>query len=326
MDREGCSVILNGWKEIAAHLGRGVRTVQRWESLGLPVRRPKRRDRSAVVAFTEEVDQWLKSAETREQLARDQSLSKDSTSGRFSARILVVDDDEALLVTTAAILLREGYEVRTARDGFEALAVLRGGIPDVMVSDLAMPNMSGFELLAIVRKRIPGMAVIALSGEFAPVTAPLVIADRFLQKGKDSPTVLKETIREVIAASPIRVQPAKCPAPAWVPRSTNGYVVMVCAECLRPFSVPIGDVVLDQPATEACVHCGQDFHYFVHSKVAPTDVLPPTVVQESLRRVQSAKATLEEVKSKPNSKPVSEVDHPRRRARGTGTALPRSTA
>lgn len=289
-------MILNGWKEIAAHLGRGVRTVQRWESLGLPIRRPKRKDRSAVVAFSEDVDHWLKSAETREQSAPDQAPQR-STSGSFSARILIVDDDEALLVTTSAILFREGYEVRTARDGFEALTVLRGSIPDLMISDLTMPNMSGFELLAIVRKRFPGMAVIALSGEFAPITAPLVVADRFLQKGNGSLTMLKETIRELLSQSPIRVQPTKCPAPAWVPKSTNGYVVMVCAECLRPFSVPISHVELDKPATEACVHCGQDFHYFINSNVAATDVLPPSVLQESLKRVKSAKATLEEVKN-----------------------------
>lgn len=52
--------ILNSWKEIAAYLGRGVRTVQRWESdLGLPVHRPKGKDRSAVVAIAEELDAWL---------------------------------------------------------------------------------------------------------------------------------------------------------------------------------------------------------------------------------------------------------------------------
>lgn len=52
--------ILNGWKEIAVYLGRGVRTVQRWEAqAGLPVHRPQGRDRSAVVAFAEEVDAWL---------------------------------------------------------------------------------------------------------------------------------------------------------------------------------------------------------------------------------------------------------------------------
>jgi hypothetical protein len=52
--------LLNAWKEIAAYLGRGVRTVQRWErDLGLPVHRPKGRDRSAVLAFPEELDAWL---------------------------------------------------------------------------------------------------------------------------------------------------------------------------------------------------------------------------------------------------------------------------
>lgn len=52
--------ILNGWKEIGAYLGRGVRTVQRWEpQAGLPVHRPQARNRSAVVAFAEELDSWL---------------------------------------------------------------------------------------------------------------------------------------------------------------------------------------------------------------------------------------------------------------------------
>jgi homoaconitase/3-isopropylmalate dehydratase large subunit len=52
-------VFLNGWKEIAGYVGRGVRTVQRWEALGLPVRRPNARLRSAVVTTAEEVDVWV---------------------------------------------------------------------------------------------------------------------------------------------------------------------------------------------------------------------------------------------------------------------------
>jgi len=55
--------VLNSWKEIAAYLGRGVRTVQRWEQeLGLPVRRPRGRSRSAVIALKPELDQWLHNA------------------------------------------------------------------------------------------------------------------------------------------------------------------------------------------------------------------------------------------------------------------------
>jgi phage terminase Nu1 subunit (DNA packaging protein) len=52
--------ILNSWKEIARYLDRGVRTVQRWEDLGLPVRRLNQRGRGAVFAFRSELDSWLR--------------------------------------------------------------------------------------------------------------------------------------------------------------------------------------------------------------------------------------------------------------------------
>jgi predicted DNA-binding transcriptional regulator AlpA len=56
----GNDQILNSWKEIARYLGRGVRTVQRWErDMGLPVRRPRGRDRSAVVALRSDIDAWV---------------------------------------------------------------------------------------------------------------------------------------------------------------------------------------------------------------------------------------------------------------------------
>ena len=60
-------MLLNSWKEIAAYMGRGVRTVQRWErDLGLPVRRPRAKMRSAVIALSEDLDQWLHSAPSQE--------------------------------------------------------------------------------------------------------------------------------------------------------------------------------------------------------------------------------------------------------------------
>ena len=45
------------------------------------------------------------------------------------------------------VLSEMGYRVRTAEDGFSALAELRKEIPDILLSDLNMPGMSGFELL-----------------------------------------------------------------------------------------------------------------------------------------------------------------------------------
>jgi hypothetical protein len=61
------SHILSGWKDIANYLGKGVRTVQRYEGeLRLPVRRPAGRARGSVVATKEEIDSWIASSPIRE--------------------------------------------------------------------------------------------------------------------------------------------------------------------------------------------------------------------------------------------------------------------
>jgi len=68
--------ILNSWKEIASYLGRGVRTAQRWESeLKMPVHRPRAKSRSVVVAMSDEIDAWLRSAPTTELLPKPAASS-----------------------------------------------------------------------------------------------------------------------------------------------------------------------------------------------------------------------------------------------------------
>jgi hypothetical protein len=52
-------MVLSGWKEISRHLRYGVRTLQRWERTGLPVRRINNGPRSPVVADSEELDAWI---------------------------------------------------------------------------------------------------------------------------------------------------------------------------------------------------------------------------------------------------------------------------
>jgi hypothetical protein len=64
--------ILTGWKEISSHLRYGVRTVQRWELIGLPIHRLKSVTRGgAVVAFAEELDAWMESMPVRVDTIRD---------------------------------------------------------------------------------------------------------------------------------------------------------------------------------------------------------------------------------------------------------------
>lgn len=57
--------ILNGWKEIAECLSATPRTAQRWERLGLPVRRVSTSRRSPIVATSEEIENWIREKRTR---------------------------------------------------------------------------------------------------------------------------------------------------------------------------------------------------------------------------------------------------------------------
>ena len=65
--------------------------------------------------------------------------------------LLVVDDDAANLESLERVFLKEGVAVKTARDGKQALEIMRKGGVDVVLSDLMMPGMSGIELLRAIR-------------------------------------------------------------------------------------------------------------------------------------------------------------------------------
>lgn len=73
----------------------------------------------------------------------------------FPYRLLVVDDEPSIRDLLQTSLCKEGYEVRVAKDGFDALAQMRGALPDLVLTDLKMPDMSGFEFLSVVRRRFP---------------------------------------------------------------------------------------------------------------------------------------------------------------------------
>ncbi len=76
------SPVLNGWKEIAEYVGRGIRTVQRWErELGLPVKRPRNHLRSPVVAIPSEIDEWL-----RRRISRSAAITTKQEHGSLLAK------------------------------------------------------------------------------------------------------------------------------------------------------------------------------------------------------------------------------------------------
>ena len=178
----------------------------------------------------------------------------------FSYRILLVDDEPMVLETGALVLATRGYEVHTASDGFEALTALSRSLPDLLISDLSMPDMSGFELLSIVRRRFPQLPVIAISGEYDGKGPIGLIADAFFSKGNYSHEDLFAKILDLLEQAPIRPNIIKADkAPLWVPRNSTGYFVVTCPSCLRSF--PVEDKNGKEYRETACIHCNATVGY-----------------------------------------------------------------
>ena len=66
-------------------------------------------------------------------------------------QILVVDDEPAWLKSVTHVLKKQGYQVKAVQSAAEALALLVKYHPDLIVSDLRMPDMNGFDLLDKIR-------------------------------------------------------------------------------------------------------------------------------------------------------------------------------
>ena len=99
-------------------------------------------------------------------------------------RILVVDDEPTLLATLRFNLEREGYEVITASDGGEAIALAENVRPDLVLLDLMLPGMHGFEICRALRKHtsIPIVILTARSDEVDRIVGLEVGADDYITK------------------------------------------------------------------------------------------------------------------------------------------------
>lgn len=69
----------------------------------------------------------------------------------MTKRLLVVDDDPGLLLAVSETLRAEGYEVKTARRGAEAMTRIAESVPDLIISDIRMPGMDGYQLVRTLR-------------------------------------------------------------------------------------------------------------------------------------------------------------------------------
>ncbi len=107
------------------------------------------------------------------------------------AKVLVVDDEPLIRTAMSQVLGERGYRVRSADNGISALREISHEMPDILLSDLNMPDMSGFELLSMVSRWFPEIYMIAMSGAFTGNQVPCgVAADAFYQKGNSLDALL----------------------------------------------------------------------------------------------------------------------------------------
>jgi CheY-like chemotaxis protein len=112
-------------------------------------------------------------------------------------KVLLIDDSEISLHFTSNVLSRAGFEVRSSIDPYELSSVLGGWRPDVILTDVDMPNVTGVELCRMLKSsyetaHVPVVLFSALSPEELEVLAQDCEADGFLSKANGLEQLPKE--------------------------------------------------------------------------------------------------------------------------------------
>ncbi|HSH22511.1 MAG TPA: response regulator transcription factor [Acidimicrobiales bacterium] len=150
--------------------------------------------------------------------------------------VLLVEDEESFVDALVVGLQREGYQVRVARDGAEALELFDLVQPDVVLLDVMLPRISGIDVCRQLRSRsrVPIIMVTAKSSEIDTVVGLEVGADDYVSK----PYRLRELVARIRAA--LRRVPG--PGGGSVDGEPDG-------------AVEVGDVRLDAERHEVTVRC-----------------------------------------------------------------------
>ena len=150
-------------------------------------------------------------------------------------KIMVVEDDAALREIYSIRITAEGYDVVSAGDGEEALAMAVREKPNLILSDVMMPKISGFDMLDILRATpetasIKVVMMTALSSDDQRQRGERLGADRYLVKSQVGIEDVVNTIHEVLGdkpvAAPAAPAAASAPAPAGSPAARRGFYLL----------------------------------------------------------------------------------------------------
>jgi CheY-like chemotaxis protein len=172
------------------------------------------------------------------------------------AKIMLVEDDNNLREIYGARLTAEGFEIVSAADGEEALAMAVKEKPDLIITDVMMPKISGFDVLDILRstpetKYTKVIMMTALSQDDDKKRGEALGADRYLVKSQVTLEDVVNTVHDVLdddAATPApvtttvepqAVAPAADPAqPTPAPATSDGNAPQVTQPAPEPPTQP----------------------------------------------------------------------------------------
>lgn len=135
----------------------------------------------SIVDPTETVDIQTPAEETAENTAA-------AADGDFSGlKVMVIDDSKTIRRTAETLLKKAGCEVVTATDGFEALAKIADGKPDIIFVDIMMPRLDGYQTCVLIKnnklfKETPVVMLSSKDGLFDRARGRIVGSDQYLTK------------------------------------------------------------------------------------------------------------------------------------------------
>ena len=102
-------------------------------------------------------------------------------------KVMVIDDSKTIRRTAETLLQREGYEVVTAVDGFEALSKIADANPDIVFVDIMMPRLDGYQTCALIKnsqnyQNTPVIMLSSKDGLFDQAKGRVVGSDEYLTK------------------------------------------------------------------------------------------------------------------------------------------------
>ena len=107
--------------------------------------------------------------------------------GLQGLRVMVIDDSKTIRRTAETLLKREGAEVVTATDGFEALAKVADQHPQIIFVDIMMPRLDGYQTCALIKnnqvfKHTPVIMLSSKDGLFDKARGRIVGSEQYLTK------------------------------------------------------------------------------------------------------------------------------------------------